>query len=110
MTIEVVQSNGGVGELVRMGVAELSASSATRKAAGLEAVPMNKTDRCFQRNGNSKSACRPIKDVQTVQPFPSSGLLAKNLGLPLAVLHSRIDRDRGRTYSYVLSTVGLCKL
>ena len=52
-----------------------------------------------------KSGCHTVQDIQTVQPFPSSGVLAENLGIPLPLLKSEIGKSKTRAYSYVLSTV-----
>ncbi len=62
---------------------------------------------CSPRIVKTETGCHVVKDIQTVQPFPTSGPLAKNLGLPLPFLKSQIGKTTGRTYSYVLSTVKL---
>ena len=51
--------------------------------------------------------CHTKRPIQTVQPFPVTGLLADNSNLPLALLADRIRKDRGRAYTYILSTVTL---
>jgi hypothetical protein len=45
--------------------------------------------------------------IQTVQPFPNDGLLAKKLNLPLARLRARLGKAQERAYSYVVCTVKL---
>lgn len=65
---------------------------------------MNK-DRCGTTTTTARSGCQTVKEIQTVQPFPTSGPIAENLGLPLPVLKSKIGKERGRAYSYVLSNV-----
>ncbi|QDV56263.1 hypothetical protein [Rosistilla oblonga] len=64
-----------------------------------------KNERCGIKAAKQKSDCHTIRDTQTVQPFPASGSLADNLGVPLPVLKQEIGKDNGRAYSYVLSTV-----
>ena len=54
-----------------------------------------------------RSGCQTEEELQTVQPFPTSGPLSDNLGLPLPVLKSSIGMTDTRAYSYVLSTVGI---
>jgi hypothetical protein len=54
-----------------------------------------------------ETGCQSIEDIQTVQPFPSVGLLAKNANLPLPILAATMQRVREKTYSYVVSTVRL---
>jgi hypothetical protein len=66
---------------------------------------MKKTDNCSNQRVKTEARCRVVKDLQTVQPFPAIGSLAKNLGLPLPVLKSQIGKATGRTYSYVVRTV-----
>ncbi len=68
---------------------------------------MKKTEQCSTPKVKTEAACHVVKDIQTVQTFPTSGLLAKNVGLPLPVLKSQISKATGRTYSYVVRTVGL---
>jgi hypothetical protein len=68
---------------------------------------MRREGRCSARRTENQSGCRVVKEVQTVQPFPSSGSLSDNLGLPLHFLKGKIGKERGRVYSYVLSTVGI---
>ncbi|MEZ5943939.1 MAG: hypothetical protein R3C18_21290 [Planctomycetaceae bacterium] len=62
-------------------------------------------DHCSTRRLGSN--CDATGDVLTVQPFPSKGPLADNLGLPLPVLKSNIGKTDARAYSYVLRTVDL---
>lgn len=66
-----------------------------------------KEDRCGSMKAKPKSGCQTVKEIQTVQPFPASGLLADNLGLPLPVLKAEVGETGSRAYSYVLSTVKL---
>jgi hypothetical protein len=68
---------------------------------------MNKSDRCVTGKQQSVSACHTVKDIETVQPFPSSGILAENLGLPLPILKSQIGKIQDRAYSYIVRTVKL---
>lgn len=44
---------------------------------------------------------------QSVQRFPTSGVLAKNSNLPLGVVKARIHGAQDRAYSYVVRTVNL---
>jgi hypothetical protein len=55
----------------------------------------------------ASSGCHNTQAIQTVQPFPETGLLADNSNLPLAILAERIRKFRGRAYSYVVRTVNL---
>ncbi|MFM9962192.1 MAG: hypothetical protein ACKV2Q_13310 [Planctomycetaceae bacterium] len=66
---------------------------------------MKKRDRCS--SSQPETGCHSIEDIQTVQPFPSDGLLAKNLGLPLPDLAYRVGQIHSRAYSYVVRTVKL---
>ncbi len=68
---------------------------------------MKKTEHCSTQSVTDETGCHITNDIQTVQPFPTSGLLAKNLGLPLPILKSQVGKAAGRTYSYVVRTVGL---
>jgi len=68
---------------------------------------MKKTEHCSKPKVKTESGCQVVEDIQTVQTFPTSGRLAKNLGLPLPVLKTQIGTANGKTYSYVLSTVKL---
>jgi hypothetical protein len=68
---------------------------------------MKKSDRCASGKQQATSVCRTVKDIETVQPFPSSGLLAENLGLPWPVLKSQIGKIQDRAYSYIVRTVKL---
>lgn len=64
---------------------------------------MNVRDRCEKRK--VVTGCPPTQAIQTVQPFPSSGHLGHNLGLPLPLLAERIGESEGAAYSYVVRTV-----
>jgi hypothetical protein len=64
---------------------------------------MNDHDRSSTRQTNA--VCRSAQELQTVQAFPKTGLLIKNLGLPLSLLNSRIGHAKSRAYSYVVQTV-----
>ena len=55
------------------------------------------------------SGCHATKAIRKVQPFPTNGVLAGNMNLPLARLPSRLRRTRDRAYSYVVSSVKLNK-
>jgi hypothetical protein len=55
----------------------------------------------------ASSGCHNTKAIQTVQPFPETGLLADNSNLPIAILADRICKVRGSAYSYVVRTVNL---
>ena len=66
-----------------------------------------KKDRCGSITPKPTSGCQTTKETQTVQPFPISGPLAENLGLPLPVLKAEIGKAEARTHSYVLSSVKL---
>lgn len=68
---------------------------------------MKKPNLCATPKSKTKSCCRSAKAILTVQPFPTSGPLADNLGVPLPVLMSEIEKAGARAYSYVLSTVKL---
>jgi hypothetical protein len=61
------------------------------------------SETCSRRK--TPTGCHTVKDIQTVQPFPSNGLLHKNLGPPLAVLKSQILTVQDRTYSYVVRSI-----
>jgi hypothetical protein len=64
-------------------------------------------NRCGNSTGTPKSSCHAVEELQTVQPFPTSGPLADNLGLPLPVLKFNVGKTDSRAYSYVLRTVGI---
>lgn len=66
-----------------------------------------KKGRCSSPKPEPQTGCQSVTELLTVQPFPSSGPLSDNLGLPLPVLNGKVGKDRGRAYSYVLSTVGI---
>ncbi|MEQ8790838.1 MAG: hypothetical protein RIC55_31365 [Pirellulaceae bacterium] len=66
-----------------------------------------KRNRYLNSSEIPRPGCQTVREIQTVQPFPSSGPLADNLGLPLPVLKSEIGKTNARAYSYVLSTVGI---
>ena len=68
---------------------------------------MKREGHCATRRTESQNASLAVNDTQAVQPFPSTGTLSTNLGLPLAVLNRKVEKDRSRAYSYVLSTVGI---
>lgn len=68
---------------------------------------MTHTGGCSSPKQATSSKCHAIQDIQTVQPFPTNGVLAKNLRLPLPVVKGTIRKDRGRAYSYVVRTVKL---
>jgi hypothetical protein len=55
----------------------------------------------------ASSSCHTPRVIQTVQPFPESGLLADNSNLHLGSLADRIRKVRDGAYSYVVSTVKL---
>jgi len=59
------------------------------------------------RKRKVSSGCHASRAIQTVQPFPDTGLLADNLNQRLSQLRRRIGRTRDRAYSYVLTTVKL---
>ncbi len=65
--------------------------------------------RCRSAMTLPNSGCQTEEGRQTVQPFPTSGSLADNLGLPLPVLKSNICMTDARAYSYVLTTVKIEK-
>jgi Nucleotide modification associated domain 2 len=66
---------------------------------------MKGRDRCSSRM--AKAGCQATQDLQTVQLFPTDGLLGKNLGLPLPLLAARIGKGEDKAYSYVVRTVRL---
>ena len=66
---------------------------------------MKKYDSCSKPKDSS--GCHTPQVVQSVQPFPESGLLADNSHLPLALLAKRLRRIRDRAYSYVVRSVKL---
>ena len=53
------------------------------------------------------TGCHELQEIQDVQPFPTTGMLGKNLNQPLSVLFSRIRNVEARAYSYVVRTVML---
>jgi hypothetical protein len=53
---------------------------------------MNKRGPCSSRKLNVKPGCHTKKSIETFQPFPPSGHLAENFGLPLPVLKSQMGR------------------
>jgi len=66
---------------------------------------MKKRDLCWKPKASSD--CHTSQAIQSVQPFPESGLLADNSHLPLALLAKRLRRVRDRAYSYIVSSVKL---
>ena len=66
---------------------------------------MKQHDRSLKTRASS--GCHGKQAIQTVQPFPETGLLANNSNQPLAILADRIRKVRGRAYSYIVSTVNL---
>ena len=64
---------------------------------------MQDRDHCSSRKANA--GCQTVNDIQTIQPFPTSGQLGKNTGLPLSVLVARLGQLKGRAYSYIVRTV-----
>ena len=68
---------------------------------------MKKGDRCSTQRVKANTGCQTVGKIQTVQPFPSTGILAENIGLPLPVLSAEIDTTQHKAYSYVLSSVKL---
>jgi hypothetical protein len=62
-------------------------------------------DTCLKPKLSRECHASPV--VQTIQPFPADGLLAKNLNLPLPVLKMQIGETQGRTCSYVVRSVRL---
>jgi hypothetical protein len=68
---------------------------------------MKKNKLCSIEKQKASTECQMVKDIQTVQPFPSTGLLAENLGLPLPVLKSEVGKVQDRAKSYIVRTVKL---
>jgi hypothetical protein len=66
-------------------------------------MPMRVRDRCSRPT--VEGGCQPTQTIQTVQPFPSAGRLAQNLGLPLPLLAERLGQLEGEANSYVVRTV-----
>jgi hypothetical protein len=66
-------------------------------------VVMKKADCCSTSTMSSHD--KPASTSQLVQPFPTTGVLVRNLNLPLAILRGRIRNNEGRVYSYVVRTV-----
>jgi len=63
------------------------------------------SESCTSQKVDAETVFHVLKELQTVQPFPSKGRIAKNLGLSLPVLKSEIGKATGEAYSYVLSTI-----
>lgn len=66
---------------------------------------MNHRNRCTPMK--AAKGCHEELDIPDVQPFPRSGILAKNANLPLPILTSRVQKVQDRVYSYVVATVRL---
>ncbi len=64
---------------------------------------MKRRNHCSVKSASSE--CHSAVASQSIQPFPETGLLADHSNLPLAILADRIREARGRTYTYVVSTV-----
>ena len=86
--------------------AGLSVEYATQRLVGRgKGREMKRQDR--SSNTRASSGCHTVRAIQTVQPFPETGLLAHNSNLRLVNLANRIRTVRGRAYSYVVRTVKL---
>ena len=66
---------------------------------------MKKTEHCTTQNMKGETGCHVTKGIQTVQPFPTDGLLVKNLNLELAKLARQIGHLRDTARSYIVDTV-----
>ncbi len=64
---------------------------------------MTTQDRCSTRKAERR--CRSTRDIEFVQPFPSGGLLGRNLNLSLPQIADRIGSVEGEAYSYIVTTV-----
>jgi hypothetical protein len=73
----------------------------------LEEHGVKKTEHCSTPNVKVETGCDIAKGIQTVQPFPTSGLLAKNSNLELVDLERHIGSIRDTARSYIVDTVRL---
>src|SRR5262245_60751715 len=64
---------------------------------------MKSRNRCLPTK--TANGCHSVEDIQTVQPFPKNGLLAKNTNRPLPILSSKLQTVQDRAYSYVVTSV-----
>ena len=71
---------------------------------------MEKGHRCSTQQVKAATGCQAVGKIQTVQPFPSTGILAVNIGAPLPVLNAEIGTTQHKAYSYILSSMKLDQL
>ena len=78
------------------------------KAFKLAVVPMNQ--KCGSGPTRTpEQACASKGELQTIQPFPSTGHLAGNKGVTLTALRCYMVKVDSKAYSYVVSSVKLNK-
>jgi hypothetical protein len=61
--------------------------------------------RDYYSTRTADAGCHPARDIQKVQPYPSSGRLGSNLGLTLPILTARLSKRNDMAYSYVVRSV-----
>jgi len=68
--------------------------------------PVKPTDKviCGDRLVSQRGIQMPTS-IQTPQPFPTSGVLERNLNLTYSELAERIGKQEGAAYSYVVKSV-----